>query len=42
MSTDIGEQQNLAATKPEIAAKLSEQLDQWLAETGAQLPTLRE
>lgn len=42
LSTDIGEKQNVAGAKPKVAAKLNEQLDQWLMETGAQLPTPRE
>jgi arylsulfatase A-like enzyme len=39
LSGDVGEKQNLAAQKPELAAKLDEQLGRWLKETGAQMPT---
>ena len=39
LANDIGEKQNLAARKPELAAKLDQQLGRWLKDTGAQLPT---
>jgi arylsulfatase A len=39
LANDIGEKQNLAETKPELAAKLDEQLGRWLKETGAQMPS---
>ena len=41
LSADIGEQQNLAAAEPELAARLDRELGRWLQETQAQLPTLR-
>jgi arylsulfatase A len=39
---DVGETRNLAAEKPELAAKLDQQLGRWLQETGALMPTPRE
>lgn len=39
LAADIGEQQNLAAEMPEVAARLDRQLGRWLKETSAQLPT---
>jgi arylsulfatase A-like enzyme len=39
LATDIGEERNLAAQRPELAAKLDAQLGRWLRETGAQMPT---
>jgi arylsulfatase A-like enzyme len=40
LSNDLGETRNLAVEKPEVAAKLDEQLGRWLKETGAQMPGL--
>lgn len=42
LSTDLGEQRNLAAAKPEIVAKLKERLGQWLKDAGAQMPSTRK
>jgi arylsulfatase A len=42
LSTDIGEQRNLAAAKPKVAAKLNERLGQWLKDSGAQMPSSRK
>ncbi len=39
LANDAGEKVNLAEKKPELAAKLDEQLGCWLKETGAQMPT---
>ncbi len=41
LSADIGEEQNLVAAQPELAARLDRELGRWLQETQAQLPTLR-
>jgi arylsulfatase A len=38
LTKDVSEKQNLAAQKPEVAAKLDEQLGQWLKDTTAQMP----
>ena len=40
LTKDVGEKQNLAAQKPEVAAKLDEQLGRWLKDTAAQMPML--
>lgn len=42
LSNDIGEQNNLAGEKPELAAELDGQLRRWLVETKAQLPDPRK
>ncbi len=39
LANDIGEKRNLAGQKPEVAAKLDEQLGRWLKDTAAQMPT---
>ena len=39
LENDVSEKQNLAAQKPELAAKLEEQLTRWLKDTAAQMPT---
>ena len=39
LSNDIGETKNLAGQMPEIAGRLERQLDLWLRETGANMPT---
>lgn len=39
LASDIGEKENLAARKPDVAAKLDEQLGRWLKDTAAQVPT---
>ena len=39
LSKDLGESRNLSLEKPEVAAKLNEQLGRWLKEAGAQMPT---
>ncbi len=39
LSEDVGEKRNLVAQLPEVAAKLDHQLERWLRETAAQLPT---
>lgn len=39
LGTDIGEREDLAATMPAEAARLRKQLDGYLADVGAQLPT---
>jgi arylsulfatase A len=39
LASDLGERTNLAAHEPELAAKLNRQLEVWLRETKAQLPT---
>jgi arylsulfatase A-like enzyme len=39
LANDIGEKQNLARKKPDLAAKLDAQLGRWLKETGAQMPS---
>ncbi len=39
LTNDIGEKKNLAADKPDLAAKLDGQLARWLKDTAAQLPT---
>ncbi len=38
LSTDIGEQKNLAAESPELAARLAAKLDRWLSDMDARLP----
>jgi hypothetical protein len=38
LANDIGEKRNLAAEKPELAAKLDGQLTDWLKATAAQMP----
>jgi arylsulfatase A-like enzyme len=38
LSTDLGEQTDLASAFPEQAASLRQRLDGWLAETGARIP----
>ena len=38
LQNDLGEQQNLAETQPEIAARLREQLHQWREDVDAQMP----
>ena len=38
LRSDIGEQHNLAATSPEIAARLADKLHRWLRESDAKLP----
>ena len=39
LAEDIGEQNNLAKTSPELAAKLEAKLERWLHQTGASMPT---
>jgi arylsulfatase A len=39
LSGDVGEKQNLAPQKPELAAKLDGQLGRWLKDTAAQMPS---
>ena len=39
LSSDHGETHNLSTEMPEIAAHLNEQLERWLKETAAQMPT---
>ncbi len=39
LASDIGEANDLAASEPERAAQLKQQLDTWLAAVGAQFPT---
>ena len=39
LTNDIGEKENVAARKPEVAAKLDAQLGRWLTGTAAQMPT---
>jgi arylsulfatase A len=39
LAEDLGEQRNIAAQKPDLAEKLNQQLELWLTETKAQLPT---
>ena len=39
LSADVGELRNLAAEKPAVAAKLDAELDRWLKDTAAQMPT---
>jgi len=39
VSSDIGEKNNLAEQAPEIAHRLERQLESWLKETGAKMPT---
>lgn len=39
LDEDIGERNNLAKTRPEIAERLEKRLDAWLEETGARFPT---
>jgi arylsulfatase A len=41
VAADMGETQDLAAARPEIAEALGRKLDSWLAETGAKLPRSR-
>ncbi|WCJ58333.1 sulfatase [Fontisphaera persica] len=38
LKNDVGEQQNLAAARPELAARLRARLEAWRREVGAQLP----
>ncbi len=42
LADDISEQDDLAAKKPDLAAKLHEQLKAWRNETGAKMPTHRK
>ncbi|MEX1223681.1 MAG: sulfatase, partial [Pirellulales bacterium] len=42
LSKDLSETKNLAAEQPQRAARLNEQLNRWLTETNAQMPTLVE
>lgn len=42
LSNDIGEQNNLAAQSPKLAARLAGKLDQWLHERNARLPLRNE
>ena len=42
LEADIGEQNNLAFTHPERANELRDKLEQWLADTGADLPTVNQ
>jgi hypothetical protein len=37
--TDIGETQNLAAERPEVVNRMLHDLETWLKEVGAKLPT---
>lgn len=39
LAKDIGETHNLATELPEVARKLKRQLDEWLEESGARMPT---
>ena len=39
LDSDIGEQNNLAPTSPDLANRLAAKLDTWLKERGAQFPT---
>ena len=39
LAADVGETRNLAAQKPKLAAKLDQQLERWLKDTAAQMPT---
>ena len=41
LNKDPGEQKNLAQAKPELAASLRKELDQWQADTGAPIPTVK-
>ncbi len=40
LQEDIGERNNLAAKKPQLAKKLQKQLAQWRQHTGARMPTV--
>ena len=42
LSNDIGEQNNLAAQSPKLAARLAGKLDQWLRERNARFPLRNE
>ena len=42
LENDVGEKQNLAASKPDLTQKLKERLTNWLAETKAGLPEKRK
>ena len=39
LDNDLGEKNNLADQWPEVAGRLNGKLDQWLKDTGAELPT---
>ena len=41
LKDDPGEQKNLAQAKPDIAASLRKELDQWQADTKAPIPTVK-
>ena len=41
LEDDLGERRNLAGEKPEIAAALTERLEAWWAQMGAQHPSPR-
>ena len=41
LAADIGESRNLAKKRPQVARKLRESLEAWLARTGARRPTRR-
>jgi arylsulfatase A len=41
LAVDIGESRNLAKKRPQVARKLRESLEGWLAQTGARRPTRR-
>jgi arylsulfatase A len=38
LANDVGEKRNLAAQKPDLAAKLDEKLGRWLKDTEARMP----
>ena len=38
LKEDIGEKNNLAKSKPELAKEMRAELDQWLKESGAKMP----
>jgi arylsulfatase A len=42
LDSDQGEKHNLAATKPDMARELREELDRWLEESGAKMPVATE
>jgi arylsulfatase A-like enzyme len=39
VGVDIGEQRDVARNQPDVTARLKSELDEWLAETAARLPT---
>ena len=42
LAEDIGEEKNLYESKAELAAQLEQELDDWIASTGAGLPSINE